>query len=209
MFYFNIHQNSSILAIKVNFIDVKKSWDMRKTIVLLYSFLCISISSSAIAQIRVGFTGGIVLSSLVRDSNLALHDGNFGFLVGANAKYNLGDLGWYVQSGIDFTKEGDSQQNLSFVKIPLIVGLDASDDVSVFVTYNLAWQVGDHNNVQQFYHGFANILGFGTEIHVSKAFAIGARLNYGLSNLVSVPAEAKNFSVKPFTFEVFTTFRIN
>ena len=182
---------------------------MRKTAIFLSILILLFINHSAIAQIKIGFTGGVVLSSLVRDSNLALHDGNFGFLIGANAKYNLGELGWYIQSGVDFTKEGDSDQNLNFVKIPLIIGLDASDDVSIFVAYNLAWQAGNQNDVQDFYRKFANILGLGMEIHVSEVFAIGSRLNYGLSNLVSDPAEAKNFDVKPFTFEVFATFRIN
>ena len=166
-------------------------------------------SIHAYGQIKVGFTGGVVLSSLIRDSNLALNDGKFGFIFGANAKYNLGELGWYLQSGVDYTLEGDSEQHLSFVKIPLIIGLDASDDVSIFFTYNLAWQVGNHNDVQDFYNKFANILGLGMEIHVSQKFAIGSRLNYGLSNLVSDPAGARNFNIKPFTFEIFTTFRIN
>lgn len=161
------------------------------------------------AQVRIGFSGGVVLSSLVRDSNLALHDGNLGFIIGANAKYNMGELGWYVQSGVDYTTEGDHDQHLSFVKVPIILGLDASEDVSLFAAYNLAWQVGNHKNVRDFYERFATMLGLGMEIHISDSFAIGSRLNYGLSNLVSVPAEAKNFKVKPFTFEVFTTFRIN
>ena len=163
----------------------------------------------AYSQLKIGFTGGVVLSSLVRDSNLALNDGNFGFILGANAKYNLGELGWYLQSGLDYTLEGDSEQHLSFVKIPLIIGLDASDDVSIFLTYNFALQVGNHKGVQDFYNKFANILGLGMEIHVSQKIAIGSRLNYGLSNLVSDPAEAKNFNIKPLTFEIFTTYRLS
>jgi len=171
--------------------------------------ICSLLSFSSFAQLRIGFTGGVVLSSLIRDSNLALHDGNVGYIFGANAKLNLGELGWYLQSGVDYTLEGDSEQPLNFVKIPLILGLDASEDVSIFVAYNLAWQVGNQNNVQEFYKDFANILGLGMEIHVSDKSAIGARLNYGLSNLVSDPAEAKNFNIKPFTFEIYLTFRIN
>jgi len=161
------------------------------------------------AQVRIGFNGGVVLSTLNRDSNIAANDGSVGYLVGANVKYNLGELGWYLQSGVDFTSEGDYVQPLKFLKIPLIIGLDAKDHVSIFVAYNLAWQTGNANGVQEFYNNFANMLGLGFEIHMSPKVSVGARLNYGLSNLVSVPAEAKNFTVKPLTFDLYLAFRLN
>lgn len=158
------------------------------------------------AQLRVGITGGPVLSSLVRDSNLSARAGMVGYLVGGVAKLNIGELGWFFQSGVNYTLEGDNDQHVNFVKVPLIIGFDASDDVNVHVAYNFAWQVGDQNNVQEFYKGNANILGVGFEIYISNKFAVGFRLNYGLSNLVSEPIEAKNFKVIPFTFEVYLTY---
>jgi len=173
-------------------------------VLIAFFFLCFG----ARAQLRVGINGGVVLSTLVRDTNLAANDGYVGYLIGANAKYNLGELGWYIQSGIDFTSEGDHIQQLNFLKIPLILGIDALDDVSIFVAYNLAWQLGNHNGVQDFYHDFAKILGLGFEISISKHFAIGTRLNYGLSNLVADPAEAKNFNVKPFTLDLYLIYRL-
>ena len=179
----------------------------RIPIILLLILLLASFSQNVNAQLKIGVRGGVVLSSLVRDSNIAANDGTVGFLIGANAKYNLGDLGWYIESGVDFTQEGDHIQNLTFVKVPLVLGLDASDDVSIFVAYNLAWQIGDHNDVQEFYNTFANILGLGFEIHISEKFSIGTRLNYGLSNLVSDPAGAKNFNVKPFTLDLYLAYR--
>jgi len=173
---------------------------------LILALFLLSLTSTA--QVKLGINGGVVLSTLVRDSNLATNDGTVGYLIGFNAKYNLGELGWFVQSGVDYTKEGDHIQGLSFLKIPLILGLDASDDVSLFVAYNLAWQLGNDNGVQDFYKSFANILGIGFEISISKSMAIGTGLNYGLSNLVSVPAEAKNFNIKPFTLDLYLTYRL-
>lgn len=158
------------------------------------------------AQLRVGATGGVALSSLVRDSNLNSRAGTVGYLLGATAKYNVGELGWFFQSGVNYTLEGDADQNLNFVKLPLTIGFDASDDVNINVTYNLAWQVGNDNNVQDFYHDFANILGMGFEVYVSDKFAFGTKLNYGLSNLVKDPAGAKNFNVKPFTLDLYLTY---
>jgi hypothetical protein len=168
-----------------------------------------ALSQAVHAQVKIGVKGGVVLSTLIRDSNIAVNDGAVGYLIGASAKYNLGELGWFIQSGVDFTSEGDHIQNLKFIKVPLILGIDASEDVSLFVAYNLAWQTGDQNGVQEFYHDFANILGLGFEIHMSDRILIGTRLNYGLSNLVSVPADAKNFTIKPFTLDLYLGFGLN
>lgn len=181
---------------------------MRKSNVFCAVILvCMSVSMLQ-AQVKVGVTGGVVLSSLIRDSNLSSRAGLVGYLVGATAKLNVGDLGWFFQSGVNYTLEGDSDQNLNFVKIPVTLGLDASEDVSIYATYNLAWQVGNHNSVQDFYNDFANILGLGFSINFSENFSVGSTLNYGLSNLVSDPAGAKNFNVKPFTLDLYLTYFI-
>ena len=71
------------------------------------------------AQLKVGLNGGAVLSTLIRDSNLKTHPGNLGYLVGATGKLNIGELGWFFQSGVNYTLEGDSEQNLNFVKSPI------------------------------------------------------------------------------------------
>lgn len=157
------------------------------------------------AQFRAGLTGGAVLSSLVRDSQINSSAGKIGYLIGLNAKYNFGDLGWFIQSGVHYTLEGDSRQPLNFVKVPLALGLDFSDDVGVYVAYDLVWLAGNQNNVQDFYNNYANILGLGAEIYISERFVPGFRLNYGLSNLVKVPADAKNFTIKPFTLDLYLT----
>ncbi len=174
---------------------------------LLIIVLLISITP-IFAQLKIGITGGAVLSSLVRDSQLNSRAGMVGYLVGAVAKLNVGELGWFFQSGVKYTLEGDSDQNINFIKIPLSIGLNMSDDVSIYAVYNLAWQVGNQNNVQEFYNDFANILGLGFDINMSQKISIGSALNYGLSNLVKVPEDAKNFNVKPFTFDIYLTYYI-
>lgn len=171
----------------------------------LLIFISLSVSP-AIAQLKIGVTGGAVLSTLIRDSNLNANQGMVGYLVGANARLNLGELGWFVESGVSYTLEGDNEQHLNFVKIPLMFGLDFGDDAAFYVTYNLAWQVGNQNNVQDFYNDFANILGLGVEVYLGDKFAVGPRLNYGLSNLVKDPAGAKNYNIKPFTLDLYLTY---
>jgi hypothetical protein len=173
-----------------------------KVFLLLFFFL----PTYAYSQLKIGVTGGVVLSSLVRDNQLNARAGTLGYLFGANARINLGELGWFVQSGISYSLEGDNDQNLNFIKIPMVLGLDVSDDVNIHAAYDFAWQVGNQNNVQDFYNGNANMLGLGAEINISEKFAMGFRLNYGLSNLVNDPAKAKNFKIRPFTLDLYLNY---
>lgn len=178
---------------------------MKKSFTLLCFILFFTYMLPCYGQLKVGLKGGMVLSSLVRDSHLNARDGTLGYLVGLTGKYNLGELGWYVQSGVQFSHEGDHGQPLDFVKVPLTIGLDVSEDISLYVDYNFAWQVGTKNGVQDFYKTSANILGLGFSFDATKNIIVGSTLNYGLSNLVSVPIEAKNFTIKPFTLDLYLT----
>lgn len=158
------------------------------------------------AQFRLGVTGGAVLSSLIRDSNLNARESRFGFLVGTEVRYVPGELGWNFRTGVNYSTEGDSDQHLNFIKVPLTIGLDFSEDVGMYVSYNFAWQMSDHNNAKENYKDFGNILGLGVEVYLGERFAMGPRLNYGLSNMVAAPAGAKNFNVKPFTLDLYLTY---
>lgn len=178
---------------------------MKKSTALLLLLMISLFTLPCFGQLKIGLNGGVVLSSLVRDNSLSARAGKVGYLVGLTGKYNLGELGWYVQSGLNFTLEGDHDQPLNFLKVPLTLGLDMSDDVSLFVDYNLAWITGNKNQVQDFYHGYANILGMGFSINSIQNISLTTRLNYGLSNLVSIPMEAKNFKIRPFTLDLFMT----
>ncbi len=172
----------------------------------LFILLLLSNTAHTFAQMRVGITAGTRLSTLIRDSQINKFGGRVGYLAAASMRLSLGDLGWFVKSGVTYTLEGDSQQPLNFISVPLVLGIDVSDDVSIFVAYDLAWQVGNANNVQDFYNTFANLLGLGSEVKISEKFALGSRLNYGLSNLVSVPTGARNFTIKPLTFDLYLTY---
>ena len=177
---------------------------MKKSKVFIFIFLLLS--TNVYSQLKVGLTGGMVLSSLVRDSQLDAKAGKVGYIVGANARIYLGELGWFVQSGISYSLEGDVDQKLNFVKIPMVLGFSFADDVNIHAAYDFAWQVGNQNDVQDFYNSNANMLGLGAEINVSEKFAIGFRLNYGLSNLVKDPMEARNFKIKPLTLDLYLNY---
>lgn len=165
-------------------------------------------TAPAFSQLKVGISGGAVLSSLVRDSQLNAREGKVGYVAGASARLNLGELGWFVQTGLYYTLEGDNDQSINFLKVPAVLGLDVSDDMNVYVAYDFAWQMSNENNVQDFYNKTANILGLGAELYIGEKFAVGSRLNYGLSNLVKDPFGAKNYKIRPFTLEFYLTFFI-
>jgi len=162
--------------------------------------LCVHDSN---AQFKVGVRGGAVLSTLVRDAQINANAGRVGYIFGANAKYKIGELGWFAGLGANYSLEGDSDQKLNFIKVPLVVGLDISDDLNIHVAYDFAWQVGNDQNAQDNYKSNANILGLGSEIYMGERFALGFRLNYGLSNLVNNPAGAKNFKIRPLSFDTY------
>jgi len=172
----------------------------------VFTLIFFLLSTNAYSQLKVGLTGGMVLSSLVRDSQLDAKAGKVGYIVGANARIYLGELGWFVQSGISYSLEGDIDQKLNFVKIPMVLGFTFGDDVNIHVAYDFAWLATNQNNVQDFYNKSANMLGMGAEINVFKNLAMGFRLNYGLSNLVSDPAQAKNFKIRPLTLDLYLNY---
>jgi hypothetical protein len=179
-----------------------------KSIKIQIALFVLLASTPGLAQLKIGISGGAVLSSLVRDSQLNAREGKVGYVVGTSARLNLGELGWFVQTGMSYTLEGDSDQSINFVKVPAVLGLDVSEDMNVYVAYDFAWQMSNDNNVQDFYNKTANILGLGAELYLGKKFAIGSKLNYGLSNLVKDPSGAKNFKIRPFTLEFYLTYFI-
>jgi hypothetical protein len=179
-----------------------------KFIIIQIAIFVLLASTAALAQLKIGVSGGAVLSSLVRDGQMNARQGKVGYMVGASARLNLGELGWFVQTGMSYTLEGDSDQSINFLKVPAVLGLDVSEDVNVYVAYDLAWQMSNENNAQDFYNQTANILGLGAELYPGKKLAIGSKLNYGLSNLVKDPSGAKNFKIRPFTLEFYLTYFI-
>ncbi len=178
---------------------------MKRLTLIIGLIILISIPVLAQTKLKLGLTGGGVFSTLIRDSNLNAKGGYLGYSLGAVGKLNMGDLGWFVQSGVNYSHEGDVGQKLDFIKVPLTLGLDVSEDVSLYTSYYLTWQVGNDNDVQDFYKETANMLAFGADIGISDSFALGSRLFYGLSNLVDDPAGALNYEVKPFGFDLYLT----
>ncbi len=179
---------------------------MKRVFKILLPVIFMTFSSFIHAQVRVGLTGGVILSSLVRDASINANAGRVGYLAGVTTKIYMGDIGWFFEPAVTYSLEGDHDQPVSFIKIPLKIGFDMTEGVNFHGIYYPAIMVGNQNGVQDFYKGFASIIGLGFDFYLSDHFDIGLNLNYSLSNLVSDPAGAKNFKIKPFTMDVYLTY---
>ena len=179
---------------------------MKKSILIIGLNFILAVPIYAQTNLKIGLNAGGVLSTLVRDNNLNAKGGFVGYMAGVTARLNIGELGWFVQSGIDYSHEGDAGQKLDFIKLPVTLGFDVSDDVALYGSYYIAWQIGNNNNVQDFYKKNANMIAFGVDVNLSERFGLGTRLYYGLSNLVDDPVGALYYTVKPFGFDLYLTY---
>ncbi len=179
---------------------------MKRAFKILLLVIFMTFSSFSYAQVKVGLTGGVILSSLVRDASINANEGRIGYMAGVTTKIYMGEIGWFFEPSITYSLEGDNDQPVSFIKIPMKIGFDMTEGVNFHGIYYPAFLVGNQNGMKDFYNSFASIIGFGFDFYLSEHFDIGLNLNYGVSNLVSDPAGAKNFKVKPFTLDLYLTY---
>jgi hypothetical protein len=173
------------------------------------AFISLSLLPSlSIAQFAAGIKGGIELSTLRRDDNLNLNGGRVGFAAGVFAKKNMGELGWFIQPEILYVSEGDNTQKLDYLKIPIMLGFDVSEDVNIHGGYNLAILVGPGNEVKEAFSSTNHQITLGMEFQGFKNGFFGIRLNYGASNIVEDPATVKNFTVHTLTSSMYMDIRL-
>ncbi len=178
---------------------------MRKRLIVfvLISFMTIGTS---IAQMKIGLKGGAVLSTLRRDASLNLNGGAIGYLGGIMLKKNMGELGWFIQPELQYVYLGDGNQKLSFVKIPITIGFDVSDDVNIHIGYQPGWLVGASNDAKDSYKTLNHEISLGMDFMAGNKVLLGLRVNYGLTNLVEDPVVVKNYEVTTFTVDMYMAF---
>jgi hypothetical protein len=155
------------------------------------------------AQTSFGIKGGAVLSTLRRDANLNVNGGRVGYLLGIFVKKNMGDLGWFFQPEVQYATEGDNGQKLAYLRVPLLLGLDLSEDVNLHLAYQPSILIGGENDARDFLKTWNHVISMGMEFTAIKNGLIGTRINYGATNIVEVPAEAKNYTIRTFTVDVY------
>lgn len=178
---------------------------MQKKIFLIILLSILSFGP-LLAQLKVGLKGGAVLSTLRRDASLNLNGGTLGYLAGIMVKKNMGELGWFFQPEFQYVYLGDGDQKLSFVKIPLIIGFDVSDDVNIHIGYQPGWLVGASNDAKDSYKSMNHEISLGMDFMAGNKVLLGLRVNYGLTNLVEDPKEVKNYEVTTFTVDIYMAF---
>jgi len=178
---------------------------MQKVLVLLVLLSIVTIDAS-VAQVKIGLKGGAVLSSLRRDASLNMNGGSIGYLGGIMVKKNMGELGWFIQPELQYAYIGDRDQKFSFIKIPVMIGFDVSDDVNIHVGYQPGWMIGATNDAKNSYKNMNHEISLGMDFMAGNKVLLGLRVNYGLTNLVDDPMEVKNFEVKTFTVDLYMAF---
>jgi hypothetical protein len=164
------------------------------------------VSTPLLAQWKIAPKAGVVLSTLKRDGNININGGTVGFMGGLMFKRNMGELGWFVQPELQYAYFGDGEQKLSFFKIPLVLGLDFSDDVNVHLAYQPGFLVGGDNDAKENFKHVNHEISLGMDFIAGQKVLLGLRINYGLTNLVENPAEVKNYDVNTFTVDLYIGF---
>jgi hypothetical protein len=87
--------------------------------------------------------------------------------------------------------------------VPLLIGLDLSEDVNLHMAYQPSILVGGENEARDFLKTWNHVISMGMEFTAFKNGLFGVRVNYGSTNIVDDATEAKNFTIKTFTVDVY------
>ena len=150
------------------------------------------------AQIRevknhYGIKVGLNYSGFRRTPDL-----KFGYQVGVVGKRYLGDLGWFVQPEINYSREGNLNQPLEFINVPIILGFDLSDNFNLNIGFQAGFLVGTQGSEGHDYKNVNTVMNLGMEFYSFKKTTIGFRFDYGLTDF----EESTGTSIT-YTFEVY------
>jgi len=130
-------------------------------------------------------------------------DLKFGYQIGVVGKRYLGDLGWFVQPEINYSREGNLNQPLEFINVPIILGFDFSDNFNLNLGFQAGILVGTQGIEGYEYKNVNTVINLGLEFYSFKKTTIGFRFDYGLSDF----EESTGISIT-YTFEVYFIARL-
>jgi hypothetical protein len=128
-------------------------------------------------QTQFGVKGGMNFSGFRRTA-----DTKFGYQLGLAGKHYLSDLGWFVQPEVFYSREGNLNQPLEFINVPIIVGFDFSDNFNIHTGLQAGFLIGTMGDEDNNYNKVNAVVNFGFEFYTFKKTSIGFRFDYGLSD---------------------------
>jgi len=155
--------------------------------------ILICFSSDGFSQIRFGVKGGMNFSGYRRTP-----DTKFGYQVGITSKKYISDLGWFIQPEVFYSREGNINQPLEFINVPIIVGFDFSDNFNVHTGLQAGFLIGTQNDLDNNYKSVNTVMNFGFEFYTFKKTSIGFRFDYGLNDF-----EKETGTSVTYTFAVY------
>jgi len=125
--------------------------------------------------------------SNVSSKNSINPDGILGLNAGFSYKLHVGDLGWAIITGLDYSQEGFKNQRLGYVNIPLSVGFDFTETFNLSTGFQYSQLVGGSNAANEIVYGsnFAFLVTF--EFFPTEKFVTGLRFANGIKNIIKDP----------------------
>ncbi|MCF6359221.1 MAG: PorT family protein [Cyclobacteriaceae bacterium] len=144
------------------------------------------LSQISFAQNRLSGHAGLNYSS-VSSKNSINPDGILGMNAGFDYKFHLGDLGWAVTPGIDYSQEGFNGQRLNYLNVPISLGFNFTNSFSLSAGFQFSQLLGGSNEAKQiiFPTNYAFLVTF--EFFPSERFVTGLRFANGVKNIIKNP----------------------
>ena len=159
----------------------------------LIAILLFCFSVDGFAQSRFGVKGGMNFSGFRRTPET-----KFSYQAGVAGKKYIGSLGWFLQPEVFYSREGNLNQPLEFINVPIIVGFDFGDSFNVHTGLQAGFLVGTQGDLDNDYHNVNVVMNFGFEFYTFKKTSIGFRFDYGLYDF-----EKETGTSVTYTFEVY------
>jgi len=157
---------------------------LKTTISILVLFL-FSVQISFSQNTLTGHAG--LNYSSVSSKNSINPDGALGLHAGFAYKLYLGDLGWAIMPGLDYSQEGFKDQRLDYINLPVSIGFDFTESFNLSTGFQYSQLVGGSNTAREIIYGsnFAFLVTF--EFFPTEKFVTGLRFANGIKNIIEDP----------------------
>ncbi len=170
----------------------------------LIALLIILLYFPVFSQTAFGIKGGVNFSGLNTDSNFG-YQVEFGWHGGVMGKKYLGDLGYFLQGEVLYQQQGNQNHHLDYLKIPVMVGFDFSDDLNI----HFGWYYGNLLTSNENFKSDDWGMLLGMDFYTTKSFITTIRLDHGFHNIVADEATLNFFNAKNAVIDISITYLLN
>ena len=188
-------------SLKNLYFEFSKHQKMKRLIPIIFLLL---VCATAQGQVLYGLKAGPTITSISSESRLGSNL-KIGWHFGAMAKKYVGDIGYFIQGDVLYSIEGNSNYELQYVKIPMTLGFDFSDNFNMHIGYQPSFMTSGADNFKD----FNSVIHFGMEFYTLEQWYITMRFNYGLTDIVQDTTDLLFRTGHSITIELSVCFIIN